>query len=297
MRLVDLGDLAECRTVADAAVALGNFDGVHLGHRRLFDALGDDLPRAVFTFSDLKQHDLLCTLDEKLRLIAACSVEYAYIVDFAEVRDLSAADFARRLALDLHVRRAVCGFNFTFGAGGNSGAADLCRLLAPYDVETVVVDSVAVDGETVSSTAIRRRLCDGDALGAAELLGRPFGYTLPVIHGRALGREMGYPTLNQRIPDCLLVPRFGVYASFCTVEGEAMPAVTNIGVRPTVGGDFVCVETHVLGFDGDLYGKSVTVELRDFIRPEHRFDSVEALFTRVAEDAAEAKRILSRITK
>ena len=291
MRCIDLVNNAECSFAANAAVALGNFDGVHVGHRALFDALGD-APRAVFTFSDLRRDALICTLDERLSLIGACGVRFAAVADFADVRQISAPRFVQLLCESLGARRLVCGYNFTFGAGGVGTADDLRRYAEGYGVETLVVPPVELGGEVVSSSRVRSLVEAGDMPGAAELLGRRWGFSLPVVHGRELGRRMGYPTVNQLFPAELCRPRFGVYASVCTVRGELRGGVTNVGMRPTVGGGAVTAETHIFDCSDELYGEDVRVELSEFLRTERRFDTVEELFRQIAEDAENAKQTI-----
>ena len=293
MRCIDLENNAECSFAADAAVALGNFDGVHIGHRRLFDALGSDARRAVFTFADLRREGLICTLDERLRLIGECGAEFAAVADFADVKQMSAPRFVQLLCESLDVRRLVCGYNFTFGAGGTATAGDLRTLAAANGVETVVVPPVEVGGAVVSSSRIRELISAGDMEGAAALLGRRWGFALPVVHGRELGRRMGYPTVNQLFPAELIAPRYGVYASRVTFRGETRGGVTNVGVRPTVDGAALTAETHVFDFDGGLYGEVVRVELCAFLRPERRFASVDELFAQVARDAERARSYCS----
>ena len=293
MRCIDLENNAECSFAADAAVALGNFDGVHIGHRRLFDALGDDARRAVFTFADLRREGLICTLDERLRLIRACGVSFAAVADFADVKQMSAKRFVQLLCESLGARRLVCGYNFTFGAGAAGTADDLRRLAAGYGAETVVVPPVEALGAVVSSSRVRELIAAGDMGGAAALLGRRWGFALPVVHGRELGREMGYPTINQLFPAELCAPRFGVYASRVSFRGETRGGVTNVGVRPTVDGETVTVETHIFDCADDLYGEVVGVELAGFIRPERRFASVGELFAQVARDAEDARSCCS----
>lgn len=292
MRCLDLDRNAECKFPASSAIALGNFDGVHIGHRALFAALGDDMARALFTFSDLRCEGLICTLDERLDLIRGCGVRCALICDFAEVRSLSPARFADLLFCELGVRRAVCGYNFTFGDGGRATAQTLAELARERGGESFCVGAVELDSGAVSSTRIRALIRGGEMGAAARLLGRPYGFKLPVVHGKRLGRAMGYPTANQLIPGCLEAPRFGVYASRCFVRGEAFGAVTNIGVRPTVDGKSLSAETHIFGFSHDLYGEDVRLELCAFLRDERRFSSVDELFSQIARDAEQARAFL-----
>lgn len=275
---------------ADAAIALGNFDGVHLGHRRLFDALPADRPHAVFTFADLhRDGDLLCPLDERLKLIGESGIGYAIVADFDEMRDLTPAAFADFLTDGIGISCAVCGFNFTFGRGASGNADDLRSLLGARGVSVTVVDKVTVGEKTVSATAIRHALAIGDTDLARAMLGRPYSLTLPVVHGNGLGRKLGIPTLNQEIPADRAVPRYGVYAAAVTVNGKTESGICNIGLRPTVDGRTLCAETHIFGFDGDIYGESVKVELLRFIRDERKFPSVDALTGQIGEDIAAAK--------
>lgn len=295
MKILDLNIRAECLLPDNAAVALGNFDGVHVGHQRLFDALGDDLPRAVFTFTDLcREKSVICETDERLELMRTQGIRYAVLVSFGEVCKMSTLDFADFLAKDLNVRRVVCGYNFTFGSGGRGTAEELYRLVTERGLECTVVPPVTLDGESVSSTAIRCLLRRGDAARAAAMLGRHHFVRFPVIHGRELGRTIGVPTINQRFPENALVPRYGVYSVRVTVGDAVYPGVCNVGVRPTVAdlpGEGVepFAETHIIGFNGWLYGESVRVEFVRFIRPEMKFPSLDALKDQIRSDIENAK--------
>lgn len=297
MIIYDLSRRAECLLPENAAVALGNFDGVHMGHRRLFDALGEDLPRAVFTFSDLHRpgvRSVICEVDERLELFARCDIDYAILVSFGEVRHMTPTEFCDMLAGDLKIGRAVCGYNFTFGADGAGKAEDLSRLMGERGVQCVVVPPVTLRGETVSSTAIRRLLSEGNVKSAAEMLGHPHFVRFPVIHGRELGRKIGVPTINQAFPESTIVPRYGVYSVRVTVGDEIYPGVCNVGVRPTVAdlpgeSEKPFCETHIIGFGGWLYGESVLVEFVDHIRDEKKFPSLDDLREQIAKDIEFAK--------
>ena len=299
MIIYDLKNKAECSLPENSAAALGNFDGVHIGHRRLFDALGHDRPRAVFTFSDLRRpgdRSVLCEVDERLELIAQCGVSYAVLVPFEEVRGLSPEQFCDMLCGSLKISRAVCGFNFTFGAGGRGNADTLCRLMEERSAEAVVVPPVTLGGETVSSTAIRRLLLEGRPERAAEMLGRNHFVRFPVIHGRELGRTIGVPTINQRFPENALVPRYGVYSARVRLGERFYPGVCNVGVRPTVSGkdeNEPFAETHIIGFSGWLYGESVRVEFIRYLRPEIKFPSIDELKAQILKDIGSAKEDLT----
>lgn len=276
------------------AVALGNFDGVHVGHSRLLcevRAIADgrgDCASAVWTFASLPKAEgsLLTSLREKLTAFAHAGVEYAVLAEFEEVRDLSPEAFVREILLDkLSAVALVCGFNFRFGKGAAGTAETLRSLLAPAGVPVTVVDPVTVDGEAVSSTRIRRAVSLGEMETAEALLGRPYAVTLPVVHGRALGRTWGFPTVNQVLPSARAVPAFGVYASVVFLNGNVHAAVTNVGVRPTVSEEgAVFIETHLLDFERDLYGTEITVSLCHRLRGEEHFPDVDSLKRQIALD-------------
>ena len=290
MRFIDLEKNAECRPVAPAAVALGNFDGVHRGHRAVIDALGDDLPRTVLTFSDLRKSDLICTFEERLSLFRACGVRYAIVADFDGVRDTSPEAFVSLLCGEYGARRLACGESFTFGAHGAATAHDLCRLAAPCGAEAIVARTETVGELAVSSTEIRRQLRLGRMDVVRLLLGRYYGFELPVSAGRGVGRTLGFPTVNQRFAAELCAPAFGVYASRCAIGAKIFDSVTNLGVRPTYFEDGeVVAETHIFDFSGDLTGRTLRVELCSLLRPERRFESEEALCEQIALDVKEAK--------
>lgn len=291
-------------SAALTAVALGCFDGLHIGHQKvIYRAVAGHelgLSPTVFTFDASPLSDLcgkgaprLMKNSEKLHLLEKLGIEQVYMPAFSEVRDFSAEDFVTKI-LDgmFHAQRVCCGFNFHFGAGGRADSEELARLCASRGIETLIVPEVDVDGLPVSSTRIRALIGEGRVEEAAGLLGRRFGYTFPVEHGRQLGRELGMPTINQRIPEGFVLPRFGVYASLVRVDGRVYCGVTNIGVKPTVGSDHVLSETWILDYGGNLYGRAIPVELVGFIRPERKFDSIDELKQAVYENAETARRMV-----
>jgi len=282
------------------AVALGNFDGVHRGHQRLLSAVREvaaGIPgcaSAVWTFTTLAKDAVipcLTTPMEKLRAIADAGVEYAVLEEFSAVRDLSPRVFAEEyLRNRLRCAAAVCGFNFRFGKGGVGDAESLTAYLAPLGIPVTVVQPVLSGCSLVSSTRIRSAVADGDMEEAAALLGRPFSICFPVLHGHQLGRTIGVPTINQNFPGGHIIPRRGIYACVCTVGDRRYAAVANVGTRPTVSdGDAVNCETHLLDYDGFLYGKSVRVTFFRRLRDEMKFPDVESLRLQIEKDAAEAR--------
>ena len=272
------------------AAAIGVFDGVHLGHQALLRRLREEaqtrgaLP-LVFTFSEnLKQAQALSGEAERLELFASFGVFAVFLADFASLRGLSCEAFVQEyLCRRLDCRAVVIGSDFRFGRGRSGDSAVMGEL---FGGDTVVLPPVQVEGQVVSSTEIRRRLLAGDLAGAERMLGRPYGFLLPVSRGRMLGRELGFPTINQIPSQDRLLPRFGVYESLVRVGEASYRGVTNVGVKPTVALQEVpLLETHLLGYTGkDLYGEPVGISLLRMLREERRFETLEALREQVQKD-------------
>lgn len=286
------------------AVALGFFDGLHAGHAavigRAVAAAGEGgLLAAVFTFSmadaaQTKTADgVLATEAEKFSALERCGIELVLSPPFSEFRDMQPQVFVDEvLAGKLNAAVVCCGFDFRFGKRAGAGVKELGELCAARGIALHVIDPVGDGQGKISSTRIRALLAQGDAQAAEQLLGRPFGYALPVVHGKKLGRDLGRPTINQRLPENFVPVRRGVYASLTTVDNVRRPSVTNIGIRPTVdSGAAVNSETHILDFSGDLYGTSPRVELLAFLRDEIKFDTLEALQAQIRADADAALEI------
>ena len=281
------------------AVALGCFDGVHLGHqaviRQAADCKGEELDTAVFCFSDIPspKHRIgsILTWDDKCRLIESMGIRHLVAPPFATVRDYTPEAFVRDILIgQLGAVFVTCGENYRFGRHAAGDAARLREMCEAAGVRCVIVPPVLYENAMISSTRIRNAVLAGDMPLARRMLGRRFGYRLEVVRGRQLGRQLGAPTINQTFPEGFLLPRFGVYASVAEVGGRQMPSVTNIGVKPTVGSPCPLSETWIPDFEGDLYGQWVRVELDSFMRDECRFDSVEALKAAILRDGEEAKK-------
>jgi riboflavin kinase / FMN adenylyltransferase len=287
-----------------SAVALGTFDGVHLGHRAI---LGTALSRAravgieavACTFDphpiEVLQPDRaprpIAPLDERLALIGATGVDAVVVLAFT--RELAVVEpeaFVKDVLLDrLRAREIVVGYNHRFGRGARGDARLLEDLAGRLGFQAHVVPPMTVDGVAVSSTGIRAALQRGDVTSAARGLGRPYGISGQVTSGAGRGRTLGFPTANIA-PDWPLLLARGVYRGDVTVDGRRQAAVVNVGVRPTFGETTVAVEAHLLDFAGDLYGRHVRLDFLDRLRDEMRFSSVEDLKAQVARDIAAARR-------
>lgn len=287
----------------DTAVALGFFDGVHLGHREVIEAAvsypGGKFAPCVFTFvsrretpAGKKGNKRLISDQDKYALLGELGVQYVAAPDFCEFMGLSPEEFISEvLAQKLHAKAVCCGDNFRFGKNAAGDVALLERLCPKYGIDVQVCPPVVLEGAPVSSTRIRECVRQGDMVLAAKLLGRLYSFCSEVVDGRRLGRKLNFPTINQLFPDMFELPRFGVYAAFAHVGEQVLPAVTNIGLRPTVGSDKPLAETYIMDYNGDLYGHNIRVSLLRFMRPELKFDSVEELRGQIASDVLDARRI------
>lgn len=290
-RLEDIQESTAC------SLALGTFDGLHRGHMAVVRAAAQgSLPPGVFTFTaGPKGAPALVTPEDKLLLLEWAGIQRVYRVDFESLRHMEARRFVEEVLFEkCRAGRLCCGEDFRFGKGAAGDVALLSGLCGKAGVALQVVPPVREGGEKVSSTLIRAAVAKGDIPTANRLLGRPFGFSLPVIHGNHIGHSLGTPTINQAIPEGFVQPRFGVYAAWCLAEGQTYYGVTNIGVKPTVGSDAVLAETWMPGYSGDLYGKHVRLFLLDFLRPEQKFPSLDALKEEIKRNARQAEEITRR---
>lgn len=282
------------------AAALGLFDGVHLGHRAVLGAAaemaGQGLVPCAFTFppdcAAAKGADgyIYGEAEKSFILENSFGITRVLAPPFAAVCGMDGESFAREMICgEMNAAIVFCGNDFRFGRGASCGTAELARFGEKYGFAVKTVEDVCFSGERVSSTAIRGLLKAGDAEKAAALLGEPYMMLGTVERGAALGRTIGFPTINQFFGKGRLVPAFGVYASRTWAEGRCYPSVTNIGVKPTVHyGGAPLAETHICGFSGDLYGKTIRVYLTGFIRPEMKFSSLDELKEQINSDISAA---------
>ncbi|MGN0666410.1 MAG: riboflavin biosynthesis protein RibF [Huintestinicola sp.] len=291
-----LSDKAAERTV----VAMGIFDGLHRGHASVIGkavsiAFDENMAPAVFTFNtggittkglDFKP---IYSDDSKEKLLESKGVKYILSPEFEDIRSYSAERFVKEILIGvMNAKIAVCGRDFRLGRGAECGIEQLEKLCSDCGIRLVTVDEVDdSDGRKISSADIRRLITDGDITRANKLLGHDYAICGTVVHGKKLGRTMNFPTANQLMDEEIILPKFGVYASYCELNGNVYRGVTNIGVKPTVSDSSVpLAETFFCGFSGDLYGKDITVRLLEFTRPEMKFGSIEELRNRIALDTA-----------
>jgi riboflavin kinase/FMN adenylyltransferase len=297
---------------APLALAIGNFDGVHLGHAALLAeararATRRGGPSAVLTFDPHparlfapdRAPPLIMSLPRRLELIAEAGIDLAIVQPFTRAfAAVEAPAFVRDvLVRDLGARDAIVGYDFSFGRGRTGGAATLAELGAAAGLEVAVIPPVAIDGVACSSTRIRALVTAGDAPGAARLLGRPFELEGPVTRGAGRGRGLGFPTANVAA-EGELRPKLGIYAARASVldgplAGTARAAALSVGTNPQFGGAAVTIEAYLLDFEGDLYDRRLRIEVGARLRDERRFDTLEALVAQIREDVERVRQLSS----
>ncbi|MBQ4315936.1 MAG: bifunctional riboflavin kinase/FAD synthetase [Oscillospiraceae bacterium] len=286
-------------------VALGFFDGVHIGHGALLEmtvrrAREKGASAAVMTYSN---HPSSIVASSAVKLINTTEERCALMRELYGISDIIVKEFTKEysslsgeafvnevIKKELAACHVVAGFDFRFGKGGKCDAASLLRLCEENGIGCDIVDEVKLYGEAVSSSRIREYIVAGDMVTARELLGHYHCVIGEVTRGAQLGKDLGFPTANQEIQKDVLCVKHGVYLSRVTVDGKMYRGVTNIGVRPTVSsGKCPRAETFIIDFSGDLYGRKIKLELVKFMRGEEKFSSIETLRERIEKDVMQAK--------
>ncbi len=290
--------------------ALGFFDGVHVGHgallaecRRMADNLG--CRAAAVTFSSHpdtlvlgKTPGLINTIEDRVHLLKGSGMDDVVVLPFdKKMQTMPWQDFLAVLQEHYDAAGLVCGHDFRFGNKGAGNAQLLAAYCDAQHMAWAIVPEQKLGAVTVSSTHIRSLLEKGELEEANRFLGHPHILSGTVISGRQLGRTLGIPTANLALPEDTVMLPFGVYACKAIAEGKEYIAVTNIGNRPTVGGHRITVEPWLLDFDGDLYGKTLTLSFYTFLRPEKKFPSLDELKEEIAKNAAETRKFFENNTK
>lgn len=302
MNVIELKSGKQINNVPCVSLALGNFDGVHAGHRKVISeavafAKEKRLKSAVWCFSKNPKSNLdglLSDTEDKIRIFASLGADYVIFEDFENVRGMSPEVFVKEYLNRISARAVFCGFNFRFGKGASGDVSVLEKLCAEENIFCRCIEAVKENGIPVSSSRIRALIADGNVEEAEKLLLRPYGITSEVTHGRRLGASLGFPTVNQNFENGMAIPKCAVYLTLTTAGGKIYPSVSNVGARPTVNGKHLRLETHILGFDGDLYGKKIKVEFKKFRRDETKFSSEEELRAAVLADIDAAKEYFSK---
>jgi riboflavin kinase / FMN adenylyltransferase len=290
-------------------LTIGNYDGLHLGHRRLIEKVKErarelDGTSMLMTFHPHPLHVLrpdrevpaITPEEQKERVIADTGLDVLFVVPFTEeFSKIGPEDFVRKLLVDaLAIKGLVIGYDFKFGAQGKGNVTLLQEMGREYGFFVEVVGAIDMDGQKVGSNRVRSLLREGDVATVERLLGRPYMIAGTVVHAKGRGKGMGFPTINLQT-DYPLIPANGVYVTEVETGGRRYGAVTNIGFNPTFGsGEEQTIETFILDFEGDLYDKEVRLYFRERIRDEARFASVDELKARIARDVEAARAKLSR---
>ncbi len=288
------------------AVTVGKFDGFHLGHRSLLRAVLKEaekgLASCVVSFStdvDSKRN-VIYTKEEQRKLCESMGIDVLaeYLLD-ESLKEMTAEQFVSEiLCKKLQAKVIVAGEDFRFGKDRGGDVNLLKTFEERYDYRTVIIPKVTEEEVRISSTGIRELLAAGKVSEANILLGNPYRVFGEVLHGKKLGRTLGFPTMNLIPPKEKLLPAYGVYVTKTKVDGQQFEGITNIGFRPTVDSDAcVSVETHLFEYEGDLYGKQVEVQFLEFLRPERKFADVEQLKCAMREDFMKAKALLENLDR
>jgi len=286
------------------AVALGNFDGLHIGHMVLIDKITEyarekNISSCVWTFAEHSLNILksdyavpyITAREEKIEILKRKNIDYLVFQDFNFVRHFSPEQFIEKVIINyLNAELVVCGYNYGFGRNREKNAEYLRESLAKKNISSEIIPPVICEGQAVSSSFIRTLIKIGDMQRVRKFLGRPFSINFPVVYGRQTGRKIGIPTINQLFPTGHIIPACGIYVCTCEVMGNIYKAVTNIGLRPTVNGDFLNSETHLIDFDGDLYGQNIKVNFYLKFRDEIKFPNLDDLKEQIKKDIEFAKK-------
>lgn len=271
------------------ALALGTFDGVHVGHKKVLE-LPDDCKKIAVCFSKPPKavlngiDELLCDKSKKTQIMKKIGIDEVYTLDFEEMKDKTAEEFLEFLNDKFNPKVISCGFNYRFGKDAKGDTQLLRKFADENGMRLICANPVRRDGQLVSSTIIRELLKEGKTDKANSLMCEKFSFTSQVIEGDKRGRTIGFPTINQRYPENLVVLKFGVYKSKVYFGGREYDGITNIGKRPTYPSDYIISETFIKDFQGDLYGENVTVFPTRFLREEVKFGSLEELKKQIETD-------------
>lgn len=294
--------IEDIHNIGKTGIALGNFDGVHIGHKKLIKNAVDTCKKkgiasVVLTFANHpKNAKQILSWEEKKKIIESLGVEYLVALKFDDhFQKMPAENFIINILLgQLNMQTAFCGFHYHFGYKA-LGTTDLLEEMSKqYGYELNVLDPVTVEGNLVSSTKIREYISEGKMEKASQLLGRRYSLEGTVIHGRQIGKQIGFPTANFLIDKNRVIPPNGVYITKCLVNNKEWNSITNIGVKPTVGGDKRLIETYIINFDEEIYDEVITVYLYKNIRHEMKYEDLEALKKQINLDVIAARKYHAR---
>ncbi|MFY7846617.1 bifunctional riboflavin kinase/FAD synthetase [Chryseobacterium gambrini] len=281
------------------ALSLGMFDGVHLGHKSIIDELinvgsQNDLETAVltfwphprFVFNPDENLKLLNTLEEKKFLMKKYNIENLFLKEFdEEFRNLTGEEFVRQILIEkLNVKYLIIGYDHSFGKNKSGNFELLQKLSRELDFEVEQMEAINIHENNISSTKIRNALSAGNIKEANEMLGYSYSVSGTVVHGKKIGRTIGYPTANIETESIKLLPKKGAYIVEVFVKNKQYKGMLSVGTNPTVNGEKLTVEVYILDFEGDIYDEEITVKFRDFLHDEIKFEGLEKLIERLDDD-------------
>ena len=297
MTVYDLKTMQICKVQEKTIVALGIFDGCHLGHASVlrsafYMAKAQKIKSLAYTFDTvgLKGQESIMTLEERVKAIRAFGIDYLAIESLENVRAITGEEFVKDTLMgELNAVGASCGYNFRFGKNASSSAEDLKAFFKNCGGSVQISEEISYKSTPVSSTVIRGKIKNGQVEEILEYM-RPYSIYSVVEKGKGMGKGMGFATINQKMPQGKVVPKTGVYITECEIGEDVYPSVTNIGYRPTTDGenDRLNVETHIIGYSGSLYFSCVRVNFYKYIREEKRFDRVDELVLQIEKDKNDA---------
>jgi riboflavin kinase / FMN adenylyltransferase len=290
-------------------IGLGNFDGLHIGHMALINTVIKEsklnsLDSVVYTFTKHPENilrkklftPLITTETKKVELLGETSLNYLYFDEFDEsFSRMTPEDFVKEVLVGrLNMKLAVAGFDYKFGYNGQGDVNLLKELGKKYFFKTIIIPPIKINNEIVSSTKIRQNIAKGDIDQVFKLLGRHYSITAEVVSGRRIGNTIGFPTANINPENYLILPHKGVYITKTLLDDKLYGSITNIGFNPTFEGqDTVTVETHIIDFEGDIYGKKIEVFFLQKLRNEKKYSSVNELIEQIKIDMLKAREFLN----
>ncbi|MDY3345275.1 bifunctional riboflavin kinase/FAD synthetase [Riemerella anatipestifer] len=296
-----ISSISDYKNTSPTALSIGMFDGVHLGHQSIIKNLKEisdekklssglltfwPHPRTIFNPNENLK--LLNTLTEKTSLIENLGVDFLFLQSFDEdFRNLSADDFVKKILVDkLNVKYLIIGYDHRFGKDKKGDFNLLQKMATEFDFEVQQLDAIQLENQNISSTKIRNAITNGDFKSANDMLGYHYPLSGKVIHGKKIGRTIGYPTANISIDNIKLLPKKGAYIVEVWIDNLFYKGMLSVGTNPTVSGTELSVEVYILDFNKDIYDQDITIKFRDFLHEEIKFDGLEALIKKLDEDKA-----------
>ncbi|MDY3362825.1 bifunctional riboflavin kinase/FAD synthetase [Riemerella anatipestifer] len=296
-----ISSISDYKNTSPTALSIGMFDGVHLGHqsiiknlkkisneKKLSSGLLTFWPHPRTIFNPNENLKLLNTLTEKTSLIENLGVDFLFLQNFDEdFRNLSADDFVKKILVDkLNIKYLIIGYDHRFGKDKKGDFNLLQKMATEFDFEVQQLDAIQLENQNISSTKIRNAIASGDFKSANDMLGYHYPLSGKVIHGKKIGRTIGYPTANISIDNIKLLPKKGAYIVEVWIDNLFYKGMLSVGTNPTVSGTELSVEVYILDFNKDIYDQDITIKFRDFLHEEIKFDGLETLIKKLDEDKA-----------